>query len=109
MKFVPDFGVGPQRDVFVGLALDVEAADLSRTHAEEREATIVIGVNQLFRRWRGFGKNTEPAEWIFAVVNLQRARANRGAGDAVKTVATGDEIAGDRVLLAVKFELNSRS
>ena len=108
LKLLPDFLVGPQAKILVRGALDIEAADLRRAHAEQREAALMIGVDQFLRRWRRLGENAQPSEGIIPLVNRERARRNRRAADAVKAVAAGDEITDQLGLLAFILEKNAR-
>ena len=52
MQLVPDALVGPRVERVVGRALDVEAGELGRAHAVQREAALVVGVDQLVERRR---------------------------------------------------------
>ena len=98
---LPDAVVGPLAQVFVGLALQVEARHAQRPHAEEREAALVEAVDQLRARRRGLREDAEPRKRIHALVEAQDRRGNGRTADAVKPVAAGDEVAGDRVVVAV--------
>ena len=94
--------------ILVWRALDVQAADLRRAHAEQGEAALMIGVDQLLRRrWR-LRENTQPSERIIPLVNGKGACGNGGAADAVKAVAAGNEIAGEFGLLSAVLEKNPR-
>ncbi len=48
LQLLPDSLVGPLVDVLIGRALEIEAADFRRAHAEQSEAALMVGVNQLF-------------------------------------------------------------
>src|ERR1700678_1281133 len=99
--FPPGGGtVGPAVDVLVGGPLQVEAADLRRAHAVQREAVLVAAVDDLVGRRRRLGEDAEPAVGVRALGRRQQAAARYGpAGDAVKAVAAGDGIALDLVPL----------
>src|SRR5215813_1406208 len=92
-KLTPDLLVAPAADVFIWIALQVEAADLRRAHAQQREAVFVMGVNQFVRGGRRLRQNAEPAKRIDALVLREHAGGQAGAADAMKTVATSDEVA----------------
>src|SRR4051794_27438933 len=76
-------------------ALHIVSAALGRAHRAQRKSPRMVGIDQLIAdRWR-FWKYAEPAERIDPLEGLDRRRLDAGAADAVKTVAAGDEIAGD--------------
>ena len=101
LQLLPDFLVRPIQKVFVGTALEIKAADARRTHAEQRETAIVVGVDEFFRRRRRFGENAQPAERIHAIESGENAFGQRRAADAMITVAASDEIADEFARLAV--------
>src|SRR5512144_1949284 len=88
--------VRPGVDILSETALDVVAAARWRAHRAERETELVAHVDQLFGHRRSVGEKPEPAERINALVGLDRAGRHALAADAVKAVATGDEIAFNR-------------
>ena len=52
MKFSPNPLVRPALNIFVGGTLQIEPAELLAPHAEQGEAAIMVGVNQLIGgRW----------------------------------------------------------
>ena len=104
----PDAIVGPLRDVLVWRALEVQARDRRRAHAEQREAPLVETVDELMGRRRRRRENAQPAERIVAFVGSQMLRWNRGTADAVKAVAPGDEIAADLVRHGVQLKTHAR-
>ena len=80
-----------------GAHLQVQPRDLGRAHAVEREAALVVRVDQLVVRRRRLGEDAEPRE------RVRRARRSVSApcgidcaADAVEAVAAGDEVAGER-------------
>ena len=93
VEFAPDAVIGPEREIFVGRALQIEAADFGRAHGEQCEATIVMYVDEFFGSGRRLGENAEPAEGIVAFVNGEDARGDGVAGEAVEAVAAGDKVA----------------
>ena len=94
LQLLPDALVGPLVEVLVGGALQVEPARARRAHAEQREAALVVGVDQLVGRGRRLGQDAEPGERIDALVDSCSAPAGiAGAADAVEAVAAGDEVA----------------
>ncbi len=101
LQFLPDFLVRPIQEVFVGAALEIEAADVRRAHAEQGETALVVGVDEFFRGRRGFGENAQPGERIHAIESGEHAFGYRRAADAMKAVAAGDEIADQFARLAV--------
>ena len=93
---------GHSRDVLVRPALHVEPAQLGRAQAEQREAALVVGVDELVVRRR------EPRRGSRASRTGSRARtcAARpsgmlGAADAVEAVAAGDHVALELLRLAL--------
>src|SRR6266702_7165774 len=72
-------------------------AALGRAHGAERKAAGVVGVDEFVADRRRIGQNAEPAERIDPLELLDRRRRDAGAADAVKAVATGDEVAIDLV------------
>ena len=93
LQLLPDALVGPLADVLVGPALHVEPAQLGRAQAVQREAALVVGVDQLVARGRDGGQDAQPAERVLARVRAQRRLGNGRAADAVEAVAAGDEVA----------------
>src|SRR4029079_8177285 len=73
-ELVPDALVRPGLDVRVRGTLHAEQREAVAAHGEQRKATLVETVDQLFVRWRRFTQNAEPAERIDAVVAGQHAR-----------------------------------
>ena len=100
-QLLPDAIVGPLLEVFVGLALQVEARDAQRPHAEEREAVLMEAVDQLRARGRGLREDPEPRKRIDALVKAQHRRRHGWPADPVEPVAAGDEITGNGVVVAV--------
>ena len=93
LQLAPDAVVGPLGDVLVGPALDIEARELRRAEAEEREAALVVRVDQLVVRGRDRGEDAEPAVRVVALERPEHARGDRRAADAVEPVAAGDHVA----------------
>ena len=60
LQLLPDARVGPFVDALIGGHLQVQAADARRPHAEQREAALVIAVDELLARRRDSGENAEP-------------------------------------------------
>jgi hypothetical protein len=46
LKLLPNLLVRPEGKILLRRALDIKAADLWRTHAEQGKAALMIGVNQ---------------------------------------------------------------
>jgi hypothetical protein len=103
---VPDAIVGPVGDVFFRVALEIETRNLRRAHAEEREASPVIGVDDLVRGGWDASEDTEPGEGIETLVDAQHAGGNGGTTDAVKAVATSDKVAGEFLDFSGMLETN---
>src|SRR5206468_11598691 len=91
-ELAPDAVIGPESEVFIGRALQIEAADFRRTHGEKRETTIVMRIKQFLGGWRGLGEDAEPAKRIIAFVNGEYARGNSGTRNTVEAVAAGNEV-----------------
>jgi hypothetical protein len=92
-KFFPDPRVRPLGDVFIRRALQIQPCDLGRAHAEQREPAFVICVDQFLRRRRRLRQNTEPRERVHAFENRKCAVRDKAARDAVRAVASRQEIA----------------
>jgi len=58
----------------------------------------MIDVNELLGYGRSVDQDPKPAEWVKALVALERALGDAGAAHPVKTITTRDEIAVDAVL-----------
>src|SRR5215207_6123099 len=101
LQLGPDALVRPIGDVLVRRALEVEAADLRRAHAEQREAALVMSVDQLLRYGRRPRQDAEPRERVRALVERQHTVRNRRTADAVKAITAGDHVAGQLLRLAV--------
>ncbi len=77
LQLGPDALVRPLGDVLVGAALQVEPAERRRAQAEQREAALVVGVDELVARRRDVGQDAEPAERVVALVRAQHAGRDR--------------------------------
>ncbi len=112
LQLLPNSIVGPLLEVFVRSTLQVQARDLRRTHAVQSEASVVIGVDQFFRRGRRFCQDAEPPEWILTVVDGQSVWRDTWLADAVGPITPGDEVtvdfAGLACMLVVDFWLAAR-
>src|SRR6059058_4560210 len=69
-KLVPNSPLGPGVYGVVGVDLEIEPADLRRSHAVQGEAAVVVRVDELVRRWRWFREDAEPGEGIGALVGF---------------------------------------
>src|SRR5580704_1093205 len=74
----------------------------------QREAALVVGVDQFVGRRASFGENTQPGEWVDAIVHSQYAGRDTRAAYAVEAVASRDEIARQLVEVAVDAVANLR-
>jgi len=104
LQFVPDAVVGPEREIFVRRALQIEAADFRRTHGEKSEAAVVVCVDEFVGGRRSLGEDAKPAERIVAFVGGKNALRDGGAGDAVEAVAAGDEVTVEAFSGAIEVE-----
>src|SRR6476661_8862265 len=95
VQFIPDTVVRPIFDVFIMVALQIEARERRRPHGVKREAPVGVGIDQLMIRWWAFRQDTEPAERIVALEHRQNRIGNTGPTDAVEAIASGDKIAVD--------------
>src|SRR5687767_15461762 len=77
VQLLPDARVGPAPQVVLGVALEVQALDLRRARAYEREAALVVRIDELCRRGRRFHQDAEPAEGIGARGLVPVARRDR--------------------------------
>ena len=108
LQLLPDALVRPLGDVLVGPALQVETAQLGGAQAEQREAALVMRVDELVVRRRDRGQDPEPAERVLAREGPQNAVGNRRPADAVKTVAPSDDVALEHLLAALVAESDPR-
>src|SRR6185369_14762689 len=92
-KLGPEGIVAPAGGSVVERALDVVAAARRRAHAAEREAALVVRIDELVRDRRRLREHAEPAERIDALVVAQRAVWHALPADAVVAIAAGDEVA----------------
>src|SRR5262249_26859726 len=92
-ELLPDAVVRPVGGAIFGVALQIEALDLRRAGADQGEAALMVRVDQLRRRSRRLGEDTEPAEGINVVILGAARRWNGRAADAVEAVAACDEVA----------------
>ena len=99
---------GQQREVLVGRDLQVQPRDLRRAHAVEREAALVIRVDQFLMRRRRLGEDAEPRERINALEQARARLRHRLPADAVESVASGDDVAGNLGGLAVVRKAQAR-
>src|SRR5207248_10369698 len=89
-KLVPDPRLGPGVHRVVGVDLEIEPADLGRPHAVQGEAAVMVGVDELVGGRRCLREDAQPGKGIRALVGFV---FEPGAGDAVRAVATGHELA----------------
>jgi len=65
----------------------------------QREAALVVDVDQLLGRDRRGGQDTQPGEGVDPLVDPQRPLRDGRPADAVEAVAAGDDVAGEFVAL----------
>lgn len=65
-QLVPDPLIGPEAELLIRRALQIEPRDRRRANAEERESALVVRVDQFFGRGRRFGQDSQPGERINA-------------------------------------------
>src|SRR5579883_176876 len=92
-ELLPEALVRPGIDVLRQAALQIVAATRSRTHRAERKAKRMADIDQFIGDRRRVGQNAKPAKRINALMRRDRARRNALAAHAVKSVATGNEVA----------------
>src|SRR5262249_13641059 len=108
LQFVPDVFVGPLLHVLIGCALQIQPAYRWRAHAEQCEASLVVGVDDLMRgRWN-VRKYAEPSKRIDALVQRQLLRWDAGSTDPMKPVAASDEVAFERAFLSPQPKAHPR-
>src|SRR5258706_3282610 len=101
LEFLPDTLIAPGIDVFVRIALQIEATDLRRPHAVQGESAIMVCVDQFLRRWRRIGEDAEPSEGILSLVLSEDPCRNARPANTVGAVASGDEVADEFVIAAI--------
>jgi hypothetical protein len=67
LQLRPDAVVGPGGQVLVRFALQIQPADHRRAHRQQREATLMAGIDQLLGGRRRVGEDAQPAERIGAL------------------------------------------
>src|ERR671923_199758 len=108
LELFPDPLVRPFLEVLVRPALEVETGHCRRAHAVQREAALVVRVDQcLVRRARG-REDAEPAERVLARERAQHSGRDAVAADAVEAVAAGDQVAAQLDVLTVVAEADQR-
>src|SRR3984957_906674 len=96
-QLIPESLIRPLIDVIVETALHVVTAAMRRAHAAKGKSPGMVGIDKFVAdRWR-LRQDSEPAERIDSLKGLDRRRLHAGAADAMESVATGDEVAGDLV------------
>src|SRR5262249_57165637 len=99
-QLVPEPLVRPLIEILVGRDLQVVPRHARRAPAAQGEAMRMVDVGHLADRWR-LRQDAEPAERKHAVPDRERAGRKRLAGDAMKAVAAGDDVADQRLFGAV--------
>ncbi len=100
--------VGPLREVLVRAALEVEAAERRRAQAEQGEAALVVGVDELVARRRRRRRGCRASRTGTRARTCAARPAIAGAADAVEAVAAGDHVAVEPLLVAVVREADPR-
>ena len=103
-QFVPEAVIGPLLHLVREGALHVIAATRGGTHAAERKAALMIGVDQLVRQRWHIRQNAQPTERIYALEGTQHFRRHGLARNAVVPIAASDEIAVDALRAATMIE-----
>src|SRR3954465_10857485 len=88
----PDAVVGPVVGRLGRVALEVHALDVSRAGADEREAALVVGVDELLGGGRRVDEDPEPGERIGRLVLAADGLGDRRARRAPVAVAPGDHL-----------------
>src|SRR5207244_10792818 len=100
-ELLPDPLFRPGVHRLVGADLEVEPADLRRSHAVEREAALMVGVNELVGcRW-GPCQDAEPGKGMGSLIGGGWGVPEGRAGDAMRAIAAGHEVTVEGCLLAV--------
>src|SRR5882724_11138500 len=84
VQLFPDSLVGPRCEILVRAALEVGARNHRRAHAQQREATFIVRINDLVRCRHGLGDDSQPTKWIRLLVDAKRPGGNRRPADAWK-------------------------
>jgi len=99
LEFRPDPVLGPPAEVLVWSHLQVQAADLRRSHAGQGEAISVVGVDQLLARRPGSGEDAQPRVGVFTLVGGDLSE--RQPSNAMGAVTGGDSIRSQLVRFTV--------
>src|SRR5437016_3850493 len=108
MQLLPDSLIWPKGEILLRCALEIEPRHLGRAHREQCKAVLVPCVDELIGGGRCRRQNAEPGEWVYPLENADRALRDARARDAVKSIATGDEVAAHLVGFASMGEANAR-
>src|SRR4051794_308030 len=108
VQFLPDPLFGPSVELLLRPALDIEAAELRRAHAVQRETALMISVDQLMSRGGNFRENAEPGERIGFFKDTQRRLGKRRPAHAMKAIAAGNEVAVDFARFPLPLESDAR-
>jgi hypothetical protein len=94
-EFFIESRVRPIFDMIVQATLQVEAAAGGRAHRAQREAALVIGIDQFIGDRRLVDQDAQPAKRVDAFVTPENILRDALAANAMEAVAAGNEVALD--------------
>lgn len=100
LELLPDALVRPPGEILVGSTLEVQTTPLRRAEAEQGEASVVVGIDELVVRGRDRCEDAEPAVRVLTRELAEDARGDARSTDPMEPVAAGDDVAGEVDLLA---------
>ena len=107
-QLAPHALVGPVVHAVGDRALHVVAAQHRVPHRRQREAPLVLAVDQLVAHRRRAGQDAQPPERVQPLERPQRPGREGRAADAVGTVATGHPVGVDALCAAVAHARDRR-
>ena len=101
-QFVPKGLVAPLRHFVFNRALHVVAAARQAAHGAQRKATFMVAINNSVGRHRRYiSQHTQPAKGVDPLELSGGCLGHTGPANAMKAVAPGNKVAGQRVGLSM--------
>src|SRR5205814_8063044 len=85
-------------------AMDIQGLEFRGGRGDQGEAAFGIGINQFFGRRRSLHQDAEPSKGIGAGKDLLFRLWNRRPGNAMKSIAPGDEVTVQLNLLILVYK-----
>src|SRR5690242_5477124 len=91
-QLVPEARIRPLLELLIQSALDVVPTARVGAHTAEREAALMVGIQQFARCGRHVGEYSQPSEGVHSLIMFHGCGGYALPAHAVRTVATGYEI-----------------